>query len=192
MQRNEHARTRNIGGCLIEAVLGVRSGSAGVLLRTEDTGRLYSDGFLNLSRITWRESSRRQARRQHATRRRSYAWFRIRVAPIRPFDPLLLASVNLSLPFRTRKWWNCASGILFDVRRSIGSIGRAPVNSTGDSFPDERRKSRGRVIPLYWKCGASSPGTLARILHGNRDVLISVSRERGVGNAAANWGKAER
>lgn len=95
--------------------------------------RLYSDGFLNLSRITWRESSRRKTR-----------WWRRRVTRHAPdftsesrrFDHSA-SSLRINQPLCRLghvKWRNCASGILFDVRRPIGgSIGRASVNSTEDS-----------------------------------------------------------
>lgn len=47
----KRARTyEDYRGCLIEGVPGVQSEPTDVLLR--DTDRLYSDGFLNLSRIT--------------------------------------------------------------------------------------------------------------------------------------------
>jgi len=85
--------------CLIEAVPGVQNEPMEDVLR--DADRLCSDGFLNLSRITWRESSEKGAT-MTTTCDAPYAWFRIRVPPIRPFG-LFSLHQSTSLPARTCK-----------------------------------------------------------------------------------------
>lgn len=144
--------------CLIEAVPGIRSGPMDILLQT---GRLYSNRYLNLSvnyvtRIVANDEKGATTTPRLISHPDS--------AVDSTIHPLLLASVTLSLPIRTRKWRNCAFVILFDVR-STRLVERSWISS---GIRSTRKREKPEVErpsePLYWQCGASPRGTLAREL----------------------------
>jgi len=141
----------------------------------ESMGRFYSDRFLNLSRITWRESTRRKAWRWWECVTRHTPDFASGVSR-RPFD-LFSSHQSTSLPARTRKVEELRfrNTLWCPIVRSA-RLGEPSVNSTGNSLDKRGRKSRGRMSSRYWQCGASLRGTLPRTLNSDRDVLIPVLR----------------
>lgn len=96
--------------CLIEAVSDMAAGAPieGISLRTRTgfTPTRILKSFANyVTRIVAREGATRSRLISHPDS-----------VVDSTIHPLLLASVNPSLPIRTRKWRNCAFVILFDVR----------------------------------------------------------------------------
>lgn len=137
----------------------------GILLRTG--AGFYSDRYLNLLRITWRES--RRGERREGRNAAAFDFTSGDSAVDSTIRPLLLASVNLSLSIRTRKWRNCASVILFDVR-STRLVERSwiPPGIRSTRKREKPEVERPRVSPRTGNAARHPRGTLARTLDGDR------------------------
>lgn len=154
-------------GCLIEAVPSVQNGPTDVLLRTGYGPVLLRQILKSFANYVMWIVAKKSATMMEITVTRHTPDF---ASESRRFDHST-SSLRISQPLCRLghvKWRNCASGILFDVHRPISSIGRASVNSTGDSLDARGAENR----EAEWVLGI---GNAARHPEGRyRELLTAI------------------